>query len=333
MKLFFFLYIFSFLLSCQRYDSDSENRLSENEIYFHANKFVRWFYSYELDSLSPYFQNKKFTLHDLNEFRVKVDNQLGMEVELLSDRVYFLGYDNKIIYGYVRHSRFSKTEHPVRTLFEFDYNKKIYGFEIVALPDEAPNKFSNYQTKTELRLPFEGEWFVAAGGRSIIDNHHAISVDQRFAYDFLIKKNKYTFANNGASNEDYYCFGEKVLAPGDGIIVKVVNDVNENKVGYMPEGAGNLIIIDHENGEFSVLAHFKKGSIVVKVGEAVVSGQFLGLCGNSGHSSQPHIHYHLQTTPIIFSGEGLPAQFLSYISNSNYIEKGEPSFGEIIRNK
>jgi murein DD-endopeptidase MepM/ murein hydrolase activator NlpD len=104
-------------------------------------------------------------------------------------------------------------------------------------------------------------------------------------------------------------------------------------VGNIPEGAGNLIIIDHENGEYSVLAHFKKGSIVVKAGETVVSGQFIGLCGNSGHSSQPHLHYHLQTIPIIFTGEGLPAQFLSCISNGNFIDKGEPSFGEKIKNQ
>jgi len=333
MKLKYFLFIFCFLLSCQSSNPDSETPLSENEIYLHANTFVKWFYSYELDSLSLYIQDKKFTPHHLKEFRIEVNNQLGKEIELLSDRIYFLGRDKKIIYGYVCHSRFSKTEHPVRTLLEFDNNYNIYGFQVVALPDEAPTKFNNYQTKTELRLPFEGEWFVAAGGRSVIDNHHAVSVDQKFACDFLIKKNKYTFTNNGASNEDYYCFGEKVLAPGDGIIVKVVNDITDNKVGNMPEGAGNLIIIDHENGEYSVLAHFKKSSIVVKVGETVVSGQFIGLCGNSGHSSQPHLHYHLQTNPIIFTGEGLPAQFLSYISNGNYVEKGEPSFGETIRNE
>jgi murein DD-endopeptidase MepM/ murein hydrolase activator NlpD len=61
---------------------------------------------------------------------------------------------------------------------------------------------------------------------------------------------------------------------------------------------GNYVIIDHGNGEYSFLAHLKKGSMVVAVGDSLKSGQFIGLCGNSGNSSEPHLHYHLQNKPI-----------------------------------
>jgi murein DD-endopeptidase MepM/ murein hydrolase activator NlpD len=69
------------------------------------------------------------------------------------------------------------------------------------------------------------------------------------------------------------------------------------------------------------------------VGDVVETGQFLGLTGNSGHSSEPHIHYHLQDTPDIDQGEGLPVKFISYYSNGRYLESGEPKIGETIKNK
>ena len=164
-----------------------------------------------------------------------------------------------------------------------------------------------------------------------MENHHAIAVDQRYAYDFLIKKNGTSFRNKGLRNEDYYCFNKEIFAPGSGIVVDLIKDIKENKIGDMPPNSGNRIIIDHKNGEYSVLAHFKQNSIVVNLGDTVKSGQYLGLCGNSGHSSEPHLHYHMQNTPVMFEGEGFPIQFVSYFSDDTLIDKGEPKYGEYIR--
>ena len=91
-------------------------------------------------------------------------------------------------------------------------------------------------------------------------------------------------------------------------------------------------IIDHENGEFSFLAHLKKSTIVVTAGDRIEIGQYLGLCGNSGHSSEPHLHYHLQNTPVFFQGEGLPSQFQSYVADGKEIERGEPIYGQYVQN-
>jgi len=86
-----------------------------------------------------------------------------------------------------------------------------------------------------------------------------------------------------------------VLAPAAGVVVNVVNDFTENHIGDLPpEKPGNLIIIDHLNGEYSVLAHMKKSSISVSEGDTVRSGQMIGLCGNNGYSFGPHIHFHMQ---------------------------------------
>lgn len=85
---------------------------------------------------------------------------------------------------------------------------------------------------------------------------------------------------------------------------------------------GNRIVIDHGNNEYSVLGHLKEGSIVLKVNDPVDRGQLLGLRGNNGHSSEPHIHYHLQNASDIDNGDGLPVRFYSYLSNGRYIDVG-----------
>ncbi len=64
---------------------------------------------------------------------------------------------------------------------------------------------------------------------------------------------------------------------------------------YFP---GNLLIIKHADGEFSLFAHFKQNLIRVKVGDKVTKGQIIGLCGNSGNSSEPHLHYQFQDAPF-----------------------------------
>jgi murein DD-endopeptidase MepM/ murein hydrolase activator NlpD len=331
MKAYYILLLFIF--SCQQPNARLTKRLTEKEVFFQAQKYVRWFNSYELDSLINCIVDQNFTIKDLENFREDVTLQLGTEVKLLNETFGTFLFENRLVYGYSRYSEYSKTDRPVQTVFGFDTNDNIYRFEIKSLPNEASTKYLDYQTKTELRLPFEGEWCVVAGGRSINYNHHTVASDQRFAYDFLIKKDGYSYHKFGLQNEDYYCYNKKVLAPGKGIIVDIVNNIKENKLGEMPKISGNRLIIDHENGEYSILSHFKYNSIVVKLGDTVTVGQFLGLCGNSGHSSEPHIHYHLQNSAEMFNGEGLPAQFISYISDSVYMKIGEPFWNQKIQNK
>ncbi|HEU5163235.1 MAG TPA: M23 family metallopeptidase [Thermoanaerobaculia bacterium] len=69
------------------------------------------------------------------------------------------------------------------------------------------------------------------------------------------------------------------------------------------------MIIDHGNGEFSVIAHMKQGSVRVTEGQRVTQGETIGLLGNSGESYGPHLHYHLQNGPDIARADGLPIRF------------------------
>ena len=170
------------------------------------------------------------------------------------------------------------------------------------LPDAYPSKYLNYETKTDLELPFNDEWWIFWGGRGVSENYHAAHKVQRFAIDVVQKIDGSTHAGNGSKNEDYYCFGKRLNSPSDGKIVAIENNVYDNIPGQFNRDmiAGNYVVIDHENGEFSLLAHFKEGSIIVSVGDTIVKEQELGKAGNSGNSSEPHLHYQLQTTEDLF---------------------------------
>lgn len=221
--------------------------------------FLSQFNSAQQISFHNNFYDKSFTLQDLKDFGIKVDSELGSEVEVIDEIIDNKIWKGKQYYGYVRYSKYSKTHRPIKTIFAFDSNKTIYRFEITQIPDPVPSNFENYSTKTALRLPFEGAWYVASGGRSSMYNHHTELLATRYATDFIIKKGESYFSGTGRRNEDYFSFNQKVLAPGSGVIVYVENDINENKIGYkLPENAGNRVTINHENESFHFFAILRK---------------------------------------------------------------------------
>ena len=170
--------------------------------------------------------------------------------------------------------------------------------------------------QTDLSLPFGGKWLVFWGGDTKKLNQHHDVPNQRFAFDFLgVDGAGKTHKGQGKSNRDYYAFGREVLTPADGVVTDVIRGVRDNAPGSMnPYSAlGNAVFVRHRKHEVSVLAHFKYGSIKVKVGDKVKKGQILGLCGNSGNSSEPHLHYHVQNTPIIQDATGIKCRFRNVI--------------------
>ena len=201
--------------------------------------------------------------------------------------------------------------------------------------------YLNYQTITDLELPFEEEWGIFAGGRTHTDGgHHFITrgTGQRYAYDIAKIVDGRLSSGDGNTNEDTYTFGARLNAPGDGVIISLENNIEDNPRPGVINGninnsnlAGNYIMIDHLNGEYSLLAHFKKSTIIVSVGDTVVKGQEVGKAGNSGNSTGPHLHYHIQNTPDYLDGIGLPAQFNDYSADDAFIERGEPVRGQIVR--
>ena len=95
---------------------------------------------------------------------------------------------------------------------------------------------------------------------------------------------------------------------------------------------GNYVVIDHRNGEYSVYAHLKKGTVAVSPGQRVNTGDVLGLCGNSGNSSEAHLHFHVQDSPDLEAGAGMPVAFHDCFVNGVETEKAEPVRGDYLGN-
>lgn len=194
--------------------------------------------------------------------------------------------------------------------FSINEQSKIDGLLVQPYTDESlPRPERN---TTSMQLPFKGEWFIFWGGDTKQQNYHVASTAQKNAFDIVVMdaENK-TYKTNGKTNEDYYAFGKEVIAPCDGIVEKVINGVADNKPGVMnsTDVTGNTVLIKTANGECLLLAHFKLGSILVKEGDKVQQGQQLGLCGNSGNSSEPHIHFHIMNTEDMDVATGIKCYF------------------------
>jgi hypothetical protein len=148
---------------------------------------------------------------------------------------------------------FEKVTDPATLLFAFDPDGKIAGLAVRPIPKAFASTKLDYVTKTELQLPFQGEWFVFWGGRTLAQNYHAVSKSQRFAYDMLIMKNGESHTGDGSKLTDYYAFGQDVIAPAAGTVVWSCDSLPNNDIGKTDTAhpVGNGVIIDHGNGEFS----------------------------------------------------------------------------------
>ena len=153
----------------------------------------------------------------------------------------------------------------------------------------------------DLRLPFEGRWFVYQGGDTPNVNHHMAVPAQWFGVDFVKVGGPSQRALSRVepkAPEDFYSWNEPVLSPAAGEVVAVVDDLPDNPVGIRDPDrpAGNHVVVRTADGRFVFVAHLRRGSVAVRRGERVDAGRLLGRCGNSGNSDFPHVHVHVQNT-------------------------------------
>lgn len=170
--------------------------------------------------------------------------------------------------------------------------------------------------------------------------HAATKVDgveqysQRFAIDWMqVGTDGETFAGDPANNRNYFAYGKETLAVADGVIVDIRDGVAENTPGkvkypssYKLPGvnilvdaiaqpfadAGNHVVIDLGNGQYAQYAHLQPGTLRVKIGDRVQRGQVLGVIGNSGRSTEPHLHFQIADGISFHKSEGLPYAIDSY---------------------
>ncbi len=178
-------------------------------------------------------------------------------------------------------------------------------------------------------LPFYGEWKVSQG----VDGTYTHQGVWRDAFDFVVEVDGKEYQGDGLSVKDYYCYGKPVLAPADGEVVWVENSVEDNPVGRRNETQnwGNYVVIKHWEGFYSLMAHLKRDSFLCAVGELVKRGDELALCGNSGLSPYPHLHFQFQSSP--YAGTPTVAHpFVNYMKDDMLLSCGTPCEGDVLKN-
>jgi hypothetical protein len=197
----------------------------------------------------------------------------------------------------------------------------ITGMQVLPEWQLPPDPADGMAPLPELHLPFTGLWWVLWGGETVAENYHAASPQQRHASDILIWNDGATWHDDPSQNENYWVWGQPVLAPADGTVVAVVDGIEANVPGALPtdpaDVAGNHVVLQIGEAAYCYLAHLQAGTIAVKEGDAITAGTQIGLAGNSGNSSEPHLHIHVQNEVDIASPTafGLPMTFADVLVN------------------
>lgn len=197
-------------------------------------------------------------------------------------------------------------------------------FGLRSLRGEWPVR--HYQQHHVFRLPLDGQVFVAVGHRIGETHRRALEIPaQQFAWDFVPLASDGLRMLNGPLGvtlraQDFAGFGAPVRAPAAGRVVEVVDGQPDLELaGDYPDpqallanlwrAGGNAVVLDHDDGVWSYVAHLQCGSVCVREGQEVGTGAVLGALGNSGFSSGPHLHIHFMDGPDLLSAGPLPIVF------------------------
>ena len=191
-----------------------------------------------------------------------------------------------------------------------------------------------------LSLPFTGLWMARNSPARRVPSHGIDLLGERYAIDFVgvdqrrrtaDRRDWRTFLATEPADR-FFAFGRPILAPADGVVVDIHDGESDHagrrsQLSLVPYAlgqrdrlrhgvgaiAGNYLTIAlHDSGAFAALAHLRAGSFRVAVGERVTTGQPIAECGNSGNSTQPHLHLQVMDTPDLSVAQGIPMSFRSF---------------------
>ncbi len=213
-----------------------------------------------------------------------------------------------------------------------------------------------------LALPFRGTWLTRNSPARRVPSHGTHLFATTYATDFIAVRGRRTAITRDwrtllATEEvrRFFAFGEPILAPASGTVV-TVHDGEPDHVARRSQlalasyaltqasrlrgGAGaiagnHLILRLEQGGVYVVLAHLRAGSITVRAGDRVVAGQDVAECGNSGNSTQPHLHIQAMDSPDAYSAQGVPIAFRSYRCRPRVgppfdVQHGVPAEGAVV---
>lgn len=218
-----------------------------------------------------------------------------------------------------------------------------------------------------MEFPLRGEWYSPNTPGTKIPSHGTDKFGTTYAYDFIqvdwdrkgwpaYRVNLLQYLLFGVPINEYYCWGQEIYAPCDGIVViaedgyaeqertNIISDIsNAYKNAHyfdldkdsVQSIAGNYVIIKYDDNVYAALCHLQTGSIQVTVGQSVKKGDMIGMIGHSGNSFAPHLHFQLMDSCDISNANGLPCAFEKYelFQNGEWrtVENGIPTNSDRIR--
>lgn len=185
----------------------------------------------------------------------------------------------------------------------------------LALTARALSGYGYQETAVELEFPFAaGTYYIGQGGSATSINYHHTDRSQRYALD-IVALNGLGARATGVSPRnlaDYVAYDRTVKSPCTGVAVSIHDGIDDNRISETntQDPAGNHIILACGSTRV-LLAHLRRGSIAVQGGALVTVGETLGRVGNSGNSSEPHLHMHAYLGGVMDynDGEGVPMTF------------------------
>jgi Peptidase family M23 len=177
--------------------------------------------------------------------------------------------------------------------------------------------------------PLRGAGWLNANGCCLAGSghrYHRLAVDpprlvkpETFAIDWMQLQNGRLFSGDGSQNEQYFCFGADVVSVAAGTVVSVRDGMPEETPNQPPlavhsaaDFTGNSVVVQIAPDVWATYAHLQPDSLRVAVGDRVTAGQVLGLLGNSGNSTAPHLHFQLSDGPVTLTSNSLPYVFDRY---------------------
>jgi hypothetical protein len=173
--------------------------------------------------------------------------------------------------------------------------------------------------------PFKGDGWVNANGCCLEVGPHrfvtnpmngTLDPSEQFAIDWIkIDAQGKAFRGDGKKPEQWLCYGVELLAVAPGTVVEVMRDMPDEPPGRaptnltIPEIAGNHVLLDLGSGRYAMYAHLAPHSATVHVGDRVKAGDKLGLLGNSGNTTGPHLHFQISDRPSTLDTTSLPFVF------------------------
>jgi Peptidase family M23 len=178
--------------------------------------------------------------------------------------------------------------------------------------------------------PLRGSWIAgdSANNRPNAAHRRAILIEdghawlaQRFAIDWVqyqtVDGVSTTWKGPEDRNESYFCYGQRIYSVAAGKVVGMADALPENvphsgkyavTIGA-DNAAGNHVVVEIPPHRYVLYAHMRPGTVRVKTGDEVRTGDILGLVGNTGSSTEPHLHIHIDDHPFFLAGNGVPYEF------------------------